>query len=154
MNDGDRVEEALRGLCPAPLDASLMATLSAARPRARTARQRVRWGEEVKRWLAPLAASACVAVITFSWLEGPPANPITARSNAHADRLSAIPVESQNYLVSAKPIGIFVAPDQKPYQMIDVEWLEHEAVRVSEEGPAIHTATTRRRVLPVALEIY
>ena len=37
---------------------------------------------------------------------------------------------------------------------MDVEWLEHETVHAGSGNRARHTATTRRDVIPVAIEIY
>ena len=56
--------------------------------------------------------------------------------------------------MSARPVGIVVAPNQQPYRIMDVEWLEYQTVRESANGPVLHTATTRRDVIPVALELY
>ena len=155
MSDHDPIEDALRKLRPAELESSLMARLSAARPRNETPQRTSTWRGVLVRWLMPIAASACVAVATFVWLERnrmADTRGNTASSTASAD--APLPVESQDYLVSARPVGIVVAPNQQPYRIMDVEWLEYETVRAGVNGPALHTATTRRDVIPVALEIY
>ena len=72
MSDHDHIapiEDALQKLRPAALEPSLMARLSAARPRSKTPPQKSAWRELLLRWLLPVATSACVAVITFSLLE-------------------------------------------------------------------------------------
>ena len=164
MNEHDPIapiEDALQKLRPSALEPSLMARLSAARPRTETLARNEKpekksaWRELLLRWLLPVATSACVAVVTFAWLE---------RNRSHETRdtgakaaVSAAPeapVESQGYLVSARPVGIIVAPNQQPYRLMDVEWLEHETVPAGTDGRARHTATTRRDVIPVALEMY
>ena len=155
MNAHDPIEDALQKLRPAELQPALMARLSAARPRNETAREKNTWREVLVRWLLPLAASACVAVATFALLEHYRANDPRgddAKNVASAD--VPLPVESQDYLVSARPVGIVVAPNQQPYRLMDVHWLEYETVRADANGPALHTATTRRDVIPVALELY
>ena len=147
MSAKDPIEEALRGLRPAEMPPQLMACLTAARPQPR---ERFAWRGLFFRWLLPLTASACVAVATFFWLEKnrPPAVSTAAQES------SALPVESEDFLVRARPVGILVAPNQRPYRLMEVEWLEHETVRNGAGGEALHTATTRRDVIPVALELY
>ena len=147
MNAKDPIEEALRGMRPAELPPQLMARLTAARPQPR---ERSAWQSVLLRWLLPLTASACVAVATFFWLEkNRPSAVATAVPESRA-----LPIESEDYLVGARPVGILVAPNQRPYRLMEVEWLEHETVRAGAGGAALHTATTRRDVIPVALELY
>jgi hypothetical protein len=155
VNGPDRIEEALRKMEPGAVPPHLIARLTAARPQPRSAGGYSRWRGVFFRWLLPVAASACVAVGTFSWLEHSrraeePGDPIPA---AVAENRS-VPVESQDFLLAARPVGIVVAPNQRPYRIMDVEWLEYETVRSTSGGPAIHTATKRRDVVPVALELY
>lgn len=145
MSAKDPIEEALRGMRPAELPPQLMARLTAARPQPR---ERAVWRNVMLRWLLPLTASACVAAVTFFWLEK------NHPSVAVAHEPQALPVESQDFLVSARPVGIVVAPNQRPYRIMEVEWLEHETVRAGAGGPDLHTATMRRDVIPVALELY
>ena len=145
MSAKDPIEEALRGMRPAEMPSQLMARLTAARPQPG---RRVMWQDVLFRWLLPLTASVCVAVATFFWLEKNRPSAVVATEQPPP------PVESQDYLVSARPVGIVVAPNQRPYRIMEVEWLEHETVRAGAGGPALHTATTRRDVIPVALELY
>lgn len=155
MSDLEPIEEALRKLRPAELDASLMARLSAARPAKEMPPEKSPFRGLLLRWLLPLGAGACVAVATFAILErnrAGEARENAAKSSASSETL--LPVESQDFLVSARPVGILVAPNQQPYRIMDVQWLEYETVRAGANGPALHTATTRRDVIPVALEIY
>ena len=155
MSDHDPIEEALRKLRPAELENPLMARLSAARPHDDAPRKKSAWREVLLRWLLPVAASAGVAMATFYFLERNRADSTHAgdpKGVASADE--TLPVESQDYLVSARPVGIVVAPNQQPYRIMDVQWLEYQTVREKAGGPALHTATTRRDVIPVALELY
>ena len=145
MSDKDPIEEALRGMRPAKMPPQLMARLTAARPQPRS---RSGLQDALLRWFLPLTASACVAVATFFWLEKNRSSVVTAPGQ------QPTPVESQDYLVSARPVGIVVAPNRRPYRIMEVEWLEHETVRAGADGSALHTATTRRDVIPVALELY
>ena len=155
MSDHDPIEDALQKLRPAELESSLMARLSAARPHNEAPEKKSAWREVLLRWLLPVATSAGVAVGTFAVLERNRAHdPRDTRGTGVASADTRAPVESQDYLVSARPIGIVVAPNQQPYRIMDVEWLEHETVRTGADGRAHHTATTRRDVIPVALEIY
>lgn len=155
MNEPDRIEEALKKLDPSALSPQLMARLTAARPQPRSGGEDSRWRGVLFRWLLPVVASACVAIVTFFWLEqnrrpdeaGDP-SPVAVADNR------PVPVESQDFLVAARPVGIVVAPNQRPYRIMDVEWLEYETVRSESGGPAIHTATKRRDVVPVALDLY
>jgi hypothetical protein len=158
VSDHNPIEDALGKLRPAELDPSLIARLSAARPRRETQGQKSAWSGMLLRWLLPLAASACVAATTFFLLERNRAdNAEKANEGRPKDIASAaapLPVESEDYIVSARPVGIVVAPNQQPYRIMDVEWLEYHTVRAGAGGPALHTATTRRDVIPVALELY
>ena len=151
MNEPERIEEALKRLQPDAMPPHLMARLTAARPQATASA----WRGVIVRWLLPIAASACVAAGTFFWLESnrrPAGESDTAA--AAQSRQRSVPVESEDYLLAARPVGIVVAPDQRPYRIVEVEWLEHQTVRGSEGGPALHTATTRRDVVPVAMQLY
>ncbi len=155
MSDHDPIEDALRKLRPAELEPSLMARLSAARPRNDAPPKKSALRDVLLRWLLPLATSAGVAVATFTMLDRNRAS--EARESDRKNTASSetpMPVETQDYLVSARPVGILVAPNQQPYRIMDVEWLEYETVRAGANGPALHTATTRRDVIPVALEVY
>ena len=155
MSDHDPIGDALRNLRPAEMDPPLMARLTAARPHTEAAEKKSPWREVLLRWLLPLAASACVAVATFAVLEHKRVTDAHGNNAAVAAAADAPPpVESQDFLVSARPVGIVVAPNQQPYRIMDVEWLEYQTVRGSGGGPALHTATTRRDVIPVALELY
>jgi hypothetical protein len=155
VNGPDRIEQALRNLRPAELKPALMARLSAARPRVETPPQGSAWRDVLLRWLLPLSAGACVAVATFVLLERHRASDAHGGNpNAIAAASEPLPVESADYLVSARPVGIVVAPNQQPYRIMDVQWLEYQTVREKAGGPALHTATTRRDVIPVALELY
>lgn len=155
MSGPDRIEEGLKKLEPGALPPHLMARLTAARPQPVSAGKDSRWHDVLFRWLLPVVASACVAVGTFFWLEhnrradesGDPGSVASVENRS-------VPVESQDFLVAARPVGIVVAPNQRPYRIMDVEWLEYETVRSAGGGPAIHTATKRRDVVPVALELY
>ena len=152
MSHHDPIEDALQKLRPTELEPSLMARLSAARPRSEAPEKKSAWREALLRWLLPVATSAGVAVGTFAVLERN--RTPEPRGSGVASAETRTPVESQDYLLSARPIGIVVAPNQQPYRIMDVEWLEHETVRAGADGRAVHTATTRRDVIPVALEIY
>jgi len=155
VNGPDRIEEALKKLEPGVVPPRLMARLTAARPQADSRNADSFWRGLLLRWLLPIAASACVAVVTFLLLERTrqPDRQDTAGAGTVAEQ-RAIPIESQDYLVSARPVGIVVAPNQQPYRLMDVEWLEYQTVRKGADGPVLHTATTRRDVIPVALELY
>lgn len=155
MSDRDAIEDALEKMRPAKLEPALMARLSAARPQGESPQQKSTWHGVVVRWLLPLAASACVAVATFLLLEHfRSAGEIPGSTPGIAGPGTPTPVESHDYLVSARPVGIVIAPNQQPYRIMDVEWLEYQTVQEKAGGPALHTATTRRDVIPVALELY
>lgn len=153
MSGPDRIEEGLKKLEPGALPPHLMARLTAARPQAVSAGEVSRWRSVLFRWLLPAAASACVAVGTFILLERS-RQPAAETASGGALEQSPVPVESQDFLVAARPVGILVAPNQRPYRIMDVEWLELETQPAGADGRTIHTATKRRDVIPVALEVY
>ena len=155
MSDPDPIEEALQKLRPAELENPLMARLTAARPLSEPPVEKSAWRELLLRWILPIGTSAGVAVATFALLERNRAGEsrvVAPNSTASAD--APLPVESEDFLVSARPVGIVVAPNQQPYRIMDIEWLEYQTVRANAGGPALHTATTRRDVIPVALDLY
>ncbi len=162
----DPIADALYKLRPAALESPLMVRLTAARPRGAELRERVSWREVLLRWLMPAATGACAAVVVFAILENrrmrDVQNPVERRGalvgegamSAGVEAGDLLPVESADYLLSVRPMGIMVAPDHRPYRIMDVEWIEHETVRMCADGTEFHTATVRRDVIPVALELY
>src|SRR5712671_660144 len=111
---------------PADLPAHLMARLTAARPRSAADEAPGLWRTILLRWLLPLAASASVAVGTFFWLErNRPADGSRPAPIAIEDRQP--PAENEHYFVAARPVGTLIAPNQRPYRLMEVEWLEHES---------------------------
>lgn len=155
MSNHDPIEDALQRLRPSDLDSPLMARLTAARPLSDAPAQKSTLRDLLLRWLLPLGTSAGVAVATFAILEQHRNHSAGGNEAKVVESGEApLPVESQDFLVSARPVGIVVAPDQKPYRIMDVEWLEYQTIRAEAGGPALHTATTRRDVIPVALETY
>ena len=153
MNEPDRIEEALKKLQPGAMPPRLMARLTVARAQVASRKVEARWRGALLRWFLPIAASACVAIGTFFWLERNRESSGQVVSDGAVEH-RPVPVESEDFLVTARPVGILVAPNQRPYRIMEVEWLEHETVRTDAGGPALHTATTRRDVIPVALELY
>jgi hypothetical protein len=77
--------------------------------------------------------------------------PAKQRAIATAEPL---PFARNDYLVGTREIGMFVAPDQRPYRVMEIEWLEQDTIASSLRGPAILMQTKRREVIPVALEIF
>lgn len=153
MNEKDPIEEALQAMRPADIPAHLMARLTAARPRPAADDAPGPWRTLLLRWLLPIAASASVAVATFYWLERTRSDDQTSPAPI-ATGDPQLPVENEHYFVAARPVGTLVAPNQRPYRLMEVEWLEHETEQPAGGGPARHTATMRRDVIPVALELY
>lgn len=155
MKDEDPFEEALKAIRPAELPSHLMARLTAGRPQGPEKAGQPGWSAALHRWLPPLATGACVAVATFFWLEGNHFSVGTHRPVATVGPGAEVtPVESGDYLVDARPVGTVVAPDQRAYRLMEVEWIEYETVRKGADGPDLHTATTRRDIIPVALDVY
>ena len=114
MSDEDPIEQALQKMRPAELPAHLMARLTAARPQAQAKTERQTWGGVLLRWLLPVAAGACVAVATFFWLEKNRSSAGAATVAAHDQ--ASLPMESEDYFVGARPVGIVVAPNQRPFE--------------------------------------
>jgi len=140
----DPIEEALEKLEPAPVSSPLMARLTAARPQKR---EHARFWT---RWLLPLASAACAGMLALTYLSDRD-QPAKQRAIAIAEPL---PFARNDYLVGTREIGMFVAPDQRPYRVMEIEWLEQDTIASSLRGPAILMQTTRREVIPVALEIF
>jgi hypothetical protein len=141
----DPIEDALEKMKPAEMPDALMARLTAARPQPKERSASV-W----RRWLLPLATAGCAAAAALAILkhtENPP-TPVTVAT------AEPLPFERNDYLVGVRDVGLMVAPNQRPYRVMEVEWLESNTVRANERGPAIRFDTKRRDVVPVALEIF
>jgi hypothetical protein len=141
----DPIEDALEKMKPAELPPALMARLTAARPQCANETQGL-W----RRWLIPLAAAGCAAALALAYLNFTE-NPPKPQRLAQAEPL---PSERNDYLLASREVGVFVAPNQRPYRVMELEWLEEETIRSGERGPALRVETKRRDVVPVALEIF
>jgi hypothetical protein len=144
----DPIEEALKRMKPSDMPDGLMARLTAARPQP-AEKKPAFW----LRWLMPLAAGATAAVMATMWLRHEPAVEKDAQPMIAAAKTS-IPVERNDYLVAAREVGIVNVPNQTPFRVVEVEWLEQSTIRTAADGPAIRVETKRKDVVPVALEIF
>ena len=144
----DPIEEALEKLQPAPMPPALMARLTAARPQPEGKKKT----ESVwRRWLLPLAAAGGAAALALTVLQqmddpGKPTVPVR--------ELEPMPFERNGILLGSRDVGVMIAPNQRPYRLLVVDWLEQDTVRTATNGPAIRMDTKRRDVVPVALEIF
>jgi hypothetical protein len=138
------IEEALEKMKPAPMPPALMARLTAARPQARE--QRPWW----TRWLLPFATAACAAFGAMHYLSSDDAS----KPKRIIAATEPLPFARNDYLVGTREIGMFIAPDQRPYRVMEIEWLEQDTIASSLAGPTILMETKRREVVPVALEIF
>ena len=145
----DPIEEALERLKPEEMSPDLMARLTGVRSRVVEAASPR--GTFWRRWLIPIAAGGCAAAIALTFLKrhepSTPVHPVMAAS-------APLPFERQDFLIGTRDVGMLVAPNQRPYRVVEIEWLEQDTVRPSERGPAVLVETTRREVIPVALEIF
>jgi len=159
----DPIEDALSRMKPAKLAPDLMARLTAARakvagsPPERAGRSW--WAGVLSRWLLPATACAAVAAATVAYLEsGPKAKDSyvdnTPRGGMTLPASDALPFESEDRLLGAREVGIVTAPHVRPFRLMEVEWLESDTLQPRDNGSAVRVETTRRQVLPVALEIY
>ena len=142
----DPIEEALEKMRPAEMPDALMARLTAARPQKAGKEKGGIW----TRWFLPLATAGCAAAMALAFLkstEPDPKPPVLANAEP-------LPFERNDILLGTRDVGVMVAPNQRPYRMMVVDWLEQETVRATANGPAIRMDTKRRDVVPVALEIF
>jgi hypothetical protein len=148
----DPLEEALQRMKPAEMPPALMARLTAARPQPRelTTPAPAGWGAFFRRWLIPLTAGTCAAVATVAWLRNNDTPTVTQPPLAQ----NQTPYERNDFLTGARDRGVVVAPDQKPYRLMEVEWSEEDTVRPKADGSAIRVETKRRAVVPVPLEVF
>ena len=145
----DPLEEALEKLKPAEMPNDLMARLTALRPQPAKAPL---WERLSRKWLLPVVAGACAGVVALTWLRNSDdPKPVTGPQLAH---VAPIPFERSDYLVGARDVGVVVAPNQQPYRVIEVEWLEEDTIRASERGPGVRVETKRREIIPVRLEVF
>ncbi len=144
----DPIENALEKMKPADLPPALMARLTAARPQAPLP---ATGGVAMlfRRWLLPLVAGACASVATIAFLQKS-GDPVPTSLSAALP----LPMEHHDYLLTARDVGVVVAPDKRPFRIVEVEWLEQDTVRSSAGGAGIRVETKRREVIPVALDIY
>jgi hypothetical protein len=145
----DPIEEALEKLVPDEMPADLMARLTAARSQVAgtPSKEAGFW----QRWVLPLAAGGCAALIAFFWLKQ---NPLPAARISTASSTAPMPFERQDILLGTREVGTLVAPDQRPYRVMEIQWLEQDTVQPNGRGPAVLVETTRREIIPVALEIF
>jgi hypothetical protein len=145
----DPIEEALKKLTPDEMPPELMARLTAAR--SQLVEPSAKRGGFWQRWFLPLAAGGCAALVAFTWLkEQEPSTSPKPLANAAAP----LPFERQDFLVGAREMGVLVGPNMRPYRVMELEWMEQDTVRPNERGPAVLVQTTRREVIPVAMEIF
>lgn len=142
----DPIEEALEKLTPAELPPDVMARLTAARPQPASKEGRAGWS----RWFLPVATAGCASAAALAYFNGQEL-PVRAPSIEEA---APLPVERGEFLLGSRELGVVVAPDQRPYRVLQVEWLERDIVRASEHGPGIRMDTKRREIVPVALEVF
>ena len=141
----DPIEEALEKLEPAAMPPALMARLTAARPRPRE--RSSFWN----RWLLPLATAGCAAAAALAYIYS--GHQPEKKESAIA-AVGGLPFARNDYLVGTREMGVLVAPNQRPYRMVEIEWLEQDTIAPSIGSAAILMQTTRREVIPVALEIF
>jgi hypothetical protein len=145
----DPIEEALEKLKPGEMPLELMARLTAARSRVeKTASPRNAFW---RRWLVPLAAGSCAAAIALAFLKR---HEPTVTIPPGMAALTPMPFERQDFLLGTRDVGMLVAPNHRPYRVVEIEWLEQDTVRPNLRGPAVLVETTRREIIPVALEIF
>jgi hypothetical protein len=164
----DPIEDALSRMKPAEMPPALMARLTAARaqvagkPEAKAAGgRRAGW---LLRWLAPVGVCAAVAVATVAFLESNHAGgsggtqPLIADNTGPGTKVpaggNALPFESEDRLVNAREVGFVVAPNRRPFRLMQVDWVQSDTLQPPGGGAAVRVETTRRQVVPVAVEIY
>jgi hypothetical protein len=64
------------------------------------------------------------------------------------------PYERNDFLVGLRDGGVMVAPDHKPYRIMEVDWSEEDTMRTKPDGSAVRVQTRRRAVVPVPLEVF
>ncbi len=133
---------------PAELPDALLARLTAARPQPKPEKER---GGIWRRWLLPLATAGCAAALALTVLrqfDDPQEQPTTVA------KAEPLPFERNDILLGTRDVGVMVGPNQRPYRVMVVDWLEQDTVRAAVDGPGIRMDTKRRDVVPVALEIF
>lgn len=149
----DPVEKLLASMSPASLNNDLMARLTAARPTAAPMRNAA-WSF-LARWIAPLGAVAAVALVTVKVLEShnvvttPVVASVPAKTNS-----KTMPVIVEDHLLHAREMGVMVGPNQRPYQVMEYQWVESETIVPGANAPKVRLETTRRQIVPVQLEVY
>jgi len=162
----DPIEDALSRMKPAELQPDLMARLTAARARvtgeaekSEAGAGRSKWGSWLLHWLVPAGVCATAAVATVMVLEshhrGGGEMPLIADNSGHGNPANgALPFESENRLVAAQELGIMNSPNQRPFRLMQVDWVQADTLQPADGGKAVRVETHRRQVVPVALEIY
>lgn len=165
----DPIEDALSRMKPAEMPSSLMARLTAARsqvaaqPKA-AASAKSAWLNFLNHWVLPASVCAAVAVATVAWLDSgkPPGggtgliagDPKPQPKTGNQPNVSGLPFESEERLVAAREMGIVAPPHQRPFRVMELEWVQADTLQPGTDGSAVRVETTRRQVVPVALEIY
>ncbi len=152
----DPIEDALNRMKPAEMPNDLMARLTAARSLITKEKEApAKQPGFLARWLLPLGVCAAAAVATVVALKYTGATPTTSTPIAiNKQPAQSTPFEREDRFVSAREVGIIVPPNQRPIRLMEVEWLESDTIRPSGDGHAVRVETTRKGVVPMALEVY
>ena len=134
------LENRLRAHRPAPLPPELMARLRAARP----APRRV-----IAFPLLWTAAAAAAAIVTCTLaFHRPPPRPAPLARTAPADGLTTT---SNQYLVGARKVGVWSAPDGHAYQVVQCLAVNRSVWRQPDGGERVELLEPQQRVLLLAM---
>jgi hypothetical protein len=164
----DPIEDALSRMKPAELSPEQMARLTAARAEVapkepEKSRGRPAGSAWLTRWLLPVMGCAAVALATVMVLEsdkrGEPQrvladNHVRPFMTNPARQEGLVPFDMEDRLVGAREVGLVVAPNQRPIRIMEFDWLQSDTLKPGDGGSAVRVETTRRQVVPVALEVY
>lgn len=138
------LEQRLRQIPTAPLSDALKARLLATRPHPRTA------GRWRRLWL-PLAAAAAVCVAVGLHLARPAAP--TGRAEEPTETVLQ-PVECADYLFDGHDLGIYHAPDGRPYRVVQCIGIRRQSWADAGDRTRVDYDVTEQRVLLVAMNTY
>ena len=138
MNE-EEIERELERLTPAAPSEALLARLRQP-PSARC--KIVRF----PRWL-PLAAAACALVLLLLRQGAPP--PAAVPSLAGIETFQ--PVETDQFLVSARDLGVVELEPGRPFRLVHCVWADRETFRSERGASQLEVRQDREQIVPLAL---
>jgi len=142
MNDHS-LEEQLRRIKPAPPSNDLMVRLQMARPVSQPKPASWWW-----RLAMPLAAAAGIVVLVAQLHHKP------GRTATIAPVAKYEPVEAQDFILGAKPVGIGHTEDGVPYRFLRCVGVRREVWKKTADGSEVAVVVPQEQIILAKMDVY